>query len=162
MSWTPWFARVAVPRQPTQIEENNSALMAQSTTDKLQEARRPIISLISKSAKAQQKLAPESWQHGMLGENLRALHIALKLMEGASATDQYPRGELEEALHVLVRMIRKTHEAQSKFSSGSSQHTLLRNRLKALRVAEAGVTASLRSHKTPNQTTQRTAPRSDR
>jgi len=46
------------------------------TTGELQEARRPIASLISKSKKAQQKLAPGTWQHTMLRDNLKALQIA--------------------------------------------------------------------------------------
>ena len=46
------------------------------TPDELQEALQPIASLISKSEKAQQKLAPGMWQHTMLRDNLKALHIA--------------------------------------------------------------------------------------
>jgi hypothetical protein len=122
--------------------------MDQSIPDKPQEVHRLITSLISKSKKARGKLAPGTWQHGMLGDNLRALHIALRLMDKEGrAIDQFTRHELQEALRAFGRMISRTDEAQSKFSRGASQHTLLRNRLRALRVAEAGIKRRLRSHK---------------
>lgn len=43
----------------------------------------PIHSLISKSEKAQTKLAQGSWQHTMLGDHLKALHMALPLLTKA-------------------------------------------------------------------------------
>jgi hypothetical protein len=46
------------------------------TADELQEALRPIASLISKSEKAQQKVPPGTWQHRMLEDNLKALRHA--------------------------------------------------------------------------------------
>src|SRR5919205_504880 len=54
------------------------------TPDELQDALRPITSLISKSEKAQQRLAPGTWQHTMLQDNLKALHLASALMNKAS------------------------------------------------------------------------------
>lgn len=48
-------------------------------------AAAPIASLISKSEKAQQKLAPGSWQHAMLERNLGALRIGSSLLENALA-----------------------------------------------------------------------------
>ncbi len=108
------------------------------TTDKLQEARRPLASLISKSEKAQQKLAPETWQHRMLQDNLKALHIASALMNKETTDmDHFTRGDLQKARRAFASMISKTEKAQAKFSSETSQHTLQRNRLKALRIAEA-------------------------
>ena len=114
------------------------------TTDELQEALRPIASLISKSEKAQQKLAPGTWQHTMLRDNLKALHIASALMKKASEnTDRFTRDDLQEALRALASMISKTDKAQAKFTLGTSQHTLQRNRLKALRLAEALIKVEL-------------------
>jgi glutamate mutase epsilon subunit len=43
----------------------------------------PIASLISKSEKAQKKLTQGSWQHTMLGNNLKALYIASPLLARA-------------------------------------------------------------------------------
>ncbi|HEX2993693.1 MAG TPA: hypothetical protein VHP14_02650 [Anaerolineales bacterium] len=108
------------------------------TTDELQEVRRPIASLISKSEKAQQKLTPGTWQHTMLRDNLKALQIASALMNKETInTDSFTRNDLQEALRAFASMISKTEKAQAKFSPGTSQHTLQRNRLKALRIAEA-------------------------
>ena len=108
------------------------------TTDELQEARRPIASLISKSEKAQQKLAPGTWQHTMLQDNLKALQIASALMNKETTdTDNLTQDDLQEALRAFASMISKTKKAEAKFSPGTSQHTLQRNRLKTLRIAEA-------------------------
>lgn len=53
------------------------------TKEELEKAGAPIASLISKSEKAQAKLAQGSWQHAMLGSNLKALFIASPLLEQA-------------------------------------------------------------------------------
>ena len=108
------------------------------TTGELQEALRPIASLISKSQKAQQKLVPGTWQHTMLRDNLRALHIASVLMnKETDDTASFTQDDLEEALAAFTSMISKTDKAQAKFTPGTSQYTLLANRLKALQIAEA-------------------------
>lgn len=53
------------------------------------------------------------------------------------------RGDMHEILRVLASMIGKSETAQAKFPPGTSQHTLQRNRLKALRIAEALIEAEL-------------------
>jgi hypothetical protein len=114
------------------------------TTDELQEALRPIASLISKSEKAQQKLAPGTWQHTMLRDNIKALHIASALMNKASGdTDSFTRDDLQEALRAFTSMISKSEKAQANFTPGTSQHTLQRNRLQALNLAEALIKVEL-------------------
>jgi hypothetical protein len=118
--------------------------MADYTTDELQEALRPVASLISKSEKAQQKLAPGTWQHTMLRDNLKALHIASALMnKKTDDTDDFTWDNLQEALRAFASMISRTEKSQAKFSPGTSQHTLQRNRLKALRIAEALIKVEL-------------------
>ena len=42
----------------------------------------------------------------------------------------------------LAAMIARTAKSQAKFPPGTSQHTLQRNRLKALRIAEAALQAA--------------------
>ena len=49
----------------------------------LEKAIAPIASLISKSEKAQKKLAQGTWQHTMLSNNLKALYIASPLLTKA-------------------------------------------------------------------------------
>ena len=99
---------------------------------------RPLASLISKSAKAQQKLAPGTWQYKMLDDNLRALRRALALLSGKPGAP----GDLPEARRALAAMIARTAKALVKFPPGTSQHSLLRNRLRALRRAAARVRAA--------------------
>jgi uncharacterized protein (DUF3084 family) len=116
------------------------------TKEDLQEALRPIASLISKSKKAQQKLASGTWQHSMLQDNLKALHVAYALMnQEADDTNSFTRDDLQGALSALDSMIGKTEKSQAKFSPRTSQHTLARNRLKALRIGSALITRSLKS-----------------
>lgn len=117
------------------------------TTDDLQEALRPIASLISKSEKAQQKLAPGTWHHRMLRDNLKALNIAFALMKKETEnTDNFTRDNLQEALRSFASMISKTEKAQAKFSRGTSQHALQQNRLKALHIAEALIKVEVDRH----------------
>jgi len=53
------------------------------TREDLGKALAPIASLAGKSEKAQNKLAPGTWQHTMLSNNLKALHIAATLLTKA-------------------------------------------------------------------------------
>ena len=115
-----------------------------ANTDELQAALRPIESLISKSEKAQQKLALGTWQHTMLRDNLQALHIASALLnKETDKTHSCARGDLKEALRTFASMINKTQKAQAKFPPGTSQHTLLQNRLKALLISQALIKSEL-------------------
>lgn len=98
------------------------------------EALPPILSLIHKSEKAMEKLAPHTWQHAMLRENLHALHLARALMSGE--TPDADPAIYQNALRPLASMIQKTRAALPKFPPGRSQHSLLQNRLKALLAAE--------------------------
>src|SRR6187200_2261587 len=87
------------------------------TTDELQEALRAIASLISKSEKAQQKLTPGTWQHTMLRDNLKALHLASALMNDETNHSNSPSpDELQDGLRALASMITMTKKSQGKFS----------------------------------------------
>jgi hypothetical protein len=120
------------------METPTAIAAASPTADYVQDALRPIASLISKSEKAQQKLAPGTWQHAMLRDNLKALCIASALLnKDAGNSDRFTRDDLQEALRAFASMISKVERAQARFLPGTSQHTLQRNRLKALRTAEA-------------------------
>ncbi|AJH00548.1 hypothetical protein LF65_04000 [Clostridium beijerinckii] len=54
--------------------------------------------------------------------------------------EKYTREELVDALKVVSSTINNCEKAQLKFSEGTSQHTLLKNRLKALYVSKALIT----------------------
>lgn len=123
---------------PSAIDAGNN------TIDKLQKALRPIVSLISKSEKAQQKLVPGTWQHTMLQDNLKALRIAAALMsKETNNTDDLTPDDLQEALKVFASMISKVKKTEEKISPGTAQQTLLRNRLEALHLAETQIKAEL-------------------
>lgn len=106
-----------------------------ATRTKQENIRRPIASLISKSDKALQKLIPGTWQRTMLEQNLKALRIASALLEDEPTSDRFTADDLQQALHALSGMRRRTEDAMGKFSERTSHHTLLRNRLAALHVA---------------------------
>ena len=118
------------------------------TAAAVQAARAPIASLIGKSEKAQQKLAPETWQYRMLQDNLRALRLAETLLDGpTNAATKFAPDDVQAALRALASMMAKTEPALAKFAPGTSQHTLSRNRLQALRTATAMVEAELAKNK---------------
>lgn len=50
---------------------------------------------------------------------------------------EYTREELEEALQIVASTIVRCEKAQPKFEKGTSQHTLLRNRIKALNISKS-------------------------
>lgn len=80
----------------------------------------------------------------MLRENLKALQIASALMDGEAGNPNcFTRDDLQEALRAIASMISKAEKSQAQFSPGTSQHTLQRNRLKALRMAEALIKVEL-------------------
>jgi hypothetical protein len=64
-----------------EIAADSARQAAAPTSEDLHQAYAPLASLASKSAKAQTKLAEGSWQHTMLEENLKALGMALRLLQ---------------------------------------------------------------------------------
>ena len=118
------------------------------TAADVQAARRPIASLIGKSAKAQRKLAPETWQYKMLQDHLQALRLAEALLDGRTdAATGFASDDLRAALRALASMMARTEPALAKFAPGTSQHTLSRNRLQALRTATVLVEGKLAKNK---------------
>jgi hypothetical protein len=106
--------------------------------ENIREVLRPIASLIGKSEKARTKLTPGTWQHTMLSGNLKALRIASTLMDGETRdTNDCEPGDLKEVLRAFEFMINRTENAKMTFTPGTSQYSLQRNRLRALRIAEA-------------------------
>ncbi|WP_406243382.1 hypothetical protein ACF3M2_06155 [Tissierella carlieri] len=54
--------------------------------------------------------------------------------------DKYTREELAEALQVVSSTISKCEKMQLKFAEGTSQHTLLKNRIKAMYISKLLIT----------------------
>ncbi len=104
----------------------------------------PLASLISKSEKALQKLTPGTWQHARLQVNLAALRLATVLTDADGALPEgVTQTDLQAALSAMASMIRRVEGVRAKFAPGTSHHSLQRNRLAALREAEARLTAAL-------------------
>lgn len=117
-----------------EIFRYSAGVVNRTKTESVREALPPIISLIGKSEKARQKLKPGTWQHAMLQDNLHALHIAHGLMTNSS--EHWTQKDLDAAARAFDSMIGRTEPAQTRFSPGTPQHTLLKNRLNALRLAK--------------------------
>jgi len=54
--------------------------------------------------------------------------------------DKYTREELVEALRVVSSTISKCEKMQLKFAEGTSHHTLLKNRIKAMYISKSLIT----------------------
>lgn len=51
--------------------------------------------------------------------------------------DEYTKEELEKALQIVFSTIGRCEKAQPKFAEGTAQHTLLKNRIKALVISKS-------------------------
>lgn len=51
--------------------------------------------------------------------------------------EEYTREELKEAIRVVSSTISNCEKIQPKFNEGTSQHTLLKNRIKALYISKS-------------------------
>ena len=54
--------------------------------------------------------------------------------------DKYASEELEKALRIVISTISKCEKMQLKFAEGTSQHTLLKNRIKAMYISKSLIT----------------------
>lgn len=54
--------------------------------------------------------------------------------------EKYTREELEQALEVIISTISKCEKIWPKFADGTSRHTLLKNRIKALYISKSLIT----------------------
>ena len=54
--------------------------------------------------------------------------------------ENYTKEELIEALHIVSSTISRCEKTQPKFVEGTSQHTLLKNRIKALYISKSLIT----------------------
>ncbi|RJE49079.1 hypothetical protein A7K50_07715 [Dehalobacter sp. MCB1] len=61
-------------------------------------------------------------------------------MIGGDVIVSYTKEELEEALQIVSSTISRCEKTQPKFAVGTSQHTLLKNRIKALCISKLLIT----------------------
>ncbi len=66
----------------------------------------------------------------------------MKIITG-DVMGNYTKEELEEALRAVASLVSKCEKAQERLSQGTSQWTLLKNRVKALRISASLITKAL-------------------
>jgi len=102
----------------------------------LQRAREPLASLQRKSEKAKQKLRPGSWQYARMEDTLRALRLIDCLLQGSADPSQIDAYELDTTRLTLNSLITIAEKNLEKTPTGTSQYSLLVNRLHALQTAQ--------------------------
>lgn len=100
----------------------------------LAEAHRAISSLRNKADKSSFRLKEGSWQRSLMDSYVKAAGIALKLLDDDGVV-LFEREELNEAHESLADALLRAEQAIGRFPAGSSQHTLQRNRITALKIA---------------------------
>jgi hypothetical protein len=68
----------------------------------------------------------------------------------ADFMDDFTKEDMEEALQTIASMISKSAKTKEKFAQGTSQHTLQKNRLKALKIALSLISKELASSDAEN------------
>lgn len=68
--------------------------------------------------------------------------------------DDFTKKDMEEALRAIASMIDRSEKAQEKFAQGISQHTLQRNRIKALYIASSLIKKELAGQDISDQYTK--------
>jgi hypothetical protein len=89
----------------------------------------------------------------MLGQNIDALYLACALIRNEAPSTYAPEISAS-ALDAFMLMIRRTENALPKFPPGTSQNTLIQNRLRSLREGEARILARMKTE--PNQSPETT------
>ncbi|MDR0381691.1 MAG: hypothetical protein LBH86_06855 [Oscillospiraceae bacterium] len=110
--------------------------MAEFTTGELSEARRALLSLRNKNEKAAGKLKEGSWQSRMTTAVVKSADAALWLIDGNDGASM-EKDSLREAHTALTDALRRAEAVVGKFAVGTSQHTLQKNRIAALKIALA-------------------------
>jgi hypothetical protein len=60
--------------------------------------------------------------------------------QGSDVMDKFTREELEEARQIIFSTISSCEKIQLKFVEGTSQHTLLKNRIKSMYISKSLIT----------------------
>lgn len=119
--------------------------MVQVSDQLRQEAIRSLESTIRKSQKALVSMSAKGASLTLVRERLQAAIIALTVLQDhpADRSIEYSRGDLEEARAVLEELLPQLESLLERLPEGSSQHTLLKRRIGAQKLAIAALTASL-------------------
>jgi hypothetical protein len=108
--------------------------MNEFTPEQLSEAHRALLSLRNKNEKASGKLKEGSWQSRLTAGVVKASDVALGLIDKNDDTS-IDKDSLDESHTALTDALRRG--CIGKFAVGTSQHTLQKNRIAALKIALA-------------------------
>ena len=108
--------------------------------EELVEALRVVSSTISNCEKMQLKFAEGTSQHTLLKNRIKAMYISKSLITDENVIDKYTKEELIEALRPVSSIISKCEKAQLKSVEGTSNHTRLKNMIKAMYISKSLIT----------------------
>ena len=114
--------------------------MGKYTREELEEALQIVSSAISRCEKMQPKFMEGTSQYSLLKNRIKALYISKSLITDENVMDKYTKVELTESLPPVSSIISKCEKAQLKFADGTSQHTRLKNIIKAMYVSKSLLT----------------------
>jgi ABC-type antimicrobial peptide transport system ATPase subunit len=113
------------------------------TEEELEEARRALASLLHKCRKSREKLKEDSWQWKLMEDNIRAVEVVLPMLQPEGVVD-FSGDDLEAAFRALSSTLDRTEKIREKLKQGTSQWTLNKNRIRALTIALALLSQSLK------------------
>lgn len=102
----------------------------------------PLVSLCSKSEKAQKKCKPGTWQYTRLQNYVKVLSYVLVLMHQENPPERPSLAAYQDMAQSLASLCNKTEKALHKATADTASHTLLWNRLQALQTATLYLTHS--------------------
>ena len=111
--------------------------MEKYTREELKEALRVVSSTISNCKKMQPKFNEGTSQHTLLKNRIKALYISKLLITSEDVVGVYTKEELKEAIAPVYSIISKCEKAQLKFVEGTSNHTRIKNILKAMYISKS-------------------------
>jgi hypothetical protein len=121
------------------IASNKAAVykMNNFTKEELEDSHRALSSLLHKCKKSQEKLSKDTWQWILMENNIRALQVALPIIKPTEVTDftNDDNDDFETAFQTLSSALDRTEKAREKLKQGTSQWTLNKNRIQALKIA---------------------------
>jgi len=104
------------------------------TEVELSEAQQALASMLKKCVKTQTKLKEGSWRWRRMHNAVTALQRALELLADPESAAAMERSTLDEMDYELFAILQKIEKAQAGLEEGSSQMTLARHRIDALRL----------------------------
>ena len=117
--------------------------MGINSGDKFLDALQVVTSTINNCEKKQPKFAEGTSQATLLKNRIKALYISKSLINNENVMGSYTKEDLMEALPPISSIISKCEKAQLKYAQGTSQHTRLKNMIKALSISKSLITGEI-------------------